>query len=87
MRKLIKKQPIESVQTTSSQDMFEVMEKAYKFSLIMAKSDIIPDHYRNKPENVFIAIQTAYRMDLDPMLVMQNTYVIKGKLEIGRAHV
>jgi len=80
MSELIKKQPMQSVQKTSSQDMFEVMEKAYKFSLIMAKSDIIPDHYRNKPENVFIAIQTAYRMDLDPMLVMQNTYVIKGKL-------
>jgi len=60
--------------------MFEVMEKAYKFSQIMAKSDIIPAHYRNKPENVFVAIQTAYRMDLDPMLVMQNTFVISGKL-------
>jgi hypothetical protein len=60
--------------------MFEVMEKAYRFSQIMAKSDIIPAHYRSKPENVFVAIQTAYRMNLDPMLVMQNTFVISGKL-------
>jgi hypothetical protein len=80
MSELIKKQPMQSVQATSSRDMFEVMEKAYKFSQIMAKSDIIPAHYRNKPENVFVAIQTAYRMDLDPMLVMQNTFVIAGKL-------
>ena len=80
MSELIKKQPMQSVRSTSSQDMFEVMEKAYKFSQIMAKSDIIPAHYRNKPENVFVAIQTAYRMDLDPMLVMQNTFVIAGKL-------
>ena len=64
----------------TSSNMFEVMEKAYKFSQIMAKSDIIPAHYRSKPENVFVAIQTAYRMNLDPMLVMQNTFVISGKL-------
>ena len=64
----------------SSLDMFEMMDKAYKFATIMAKSDIIPEHYRGKPENVFIAVQTAYRMNLDPMLVMQNTFTISGKL-------
>lgn len=66
--------------TTTSQDMFEIMDKAYKFANIMAKSDIIPVHYRGKPENTFIAVQTAYRMNIDPMLVMQNTFVVSGKL-------
>jgi len=80
MGELEKNQPMSLVRTTVSQDMFEVMEKAYKFSQIMAKSDIIPLHYRGKPENVFVAIQTAYRMNLDPMLVMQNTFVVSGKL-------
>jgi hypothetical protein len=64
----------------TSLSMFDMMEKAYKFAEIMAQSDIIPSHYRQKPANVFIAVQTAYRMDLDPMLVMQNTYVVSGKL-------
>lgn len=64
----------------TSMTMFDMMEKAYKFSEIMAQSDIIPAHYRGKAANVFIAVQTAYRMDLDPMLVMQNTYVVSGKL-------
>lgn len=66
--------------TTTSLDMFEMMDKAYRFAEIIAKSDIIPSHYRGKPANTFIAVQTAYRMNLDPMLVMQNTYVINGKL-------
>lgn len=66
--------------SNSSLDMFEMMDKAYKFAGIMAKSDIIPEHYRGKPENVFIAVQTAYRINLDPMLVMQNTFTISGKL-------
>ena len=69
-----------NITNNSSSDMFEVMEKAYKFAEIMAKSDIIPEHYRSKPANVFIAVQTAYRMKLDPMLVMQNTFVVSGKL-------
>lgn len=83
MSQLVKNQSTEALQSvtnSTSQDMFEIMEKAYKFSEIMAKSDIIPQHYRGKPANVFIAIQTAYRMNLDPMLVMQNTFTISGKL-------
>lgn len=72
-------------QTNTSMDMFEIMEKAYKFATILAKSDIIPAHYRGKPENVFIAVQSAYRMNLDPMLIMQNTYVVGGKLGMNTA--
>lgn len=64
----------------TSTNMFDVMDKAYKFACIMAKSDIVPSHYRGKPENTFIAVQTAYRMNLDPMQVMQNTFIVGGKL-------
>lgn len=64
----------------TSINMFDAMDKAYKFACIMAKSDIVPNHYRGKPENTFIAVQTAYRMNLDPMQVMQNTFVVSGKL-------
>jgi hypothetical protein len=64
----------------TSMNMFDAMDKAYKFACIMAKSDIVPSHYRGKPENTFIAVQTAYRMNLDPMQIMQNTYVVSGKL-------
>jgi hypothetical protein len=58
----------------------EMMEKALKFSEIMARADIIPAHYRGKTANVFIAVQSALRMNLDPMHVMQNTFVISGRL-------
>jgi hypothetical protein len=58
----------------------EMMEKALKFSEIIAQADIIPPHYRGKSANVFIAVQSALRMNLDPMHVMQNTFVISGKL-------
>lgn len=66
-------------------DMFSIMDKAYKFACIIAKSDIVPMHYKGKPENVFIAVQTAYRMNLDPMQVMQSTFVVSGKLGMTSA--
>ena len=59
--------------------MFEAMDKAYKFAELVAKSDIIPDIYKNKPANCFLAINTAFRMNLDPFLVMQNTDIIQGR--------
>ena len=68
------------VTVNTSMNMFDAMDKAYKFACIMAKSDIVPTHYRGKPENTFIAVQTAYRMNLDPMQIMQNTFVVSGKL-------
>lgn len=80
METFIMSNNISNHSSKTSLDMFDMMDKAYKFAEIMAKSDIIPQHYRNKPANVFIAVQTAYRMNLDPMLVMQNTYVVGGKL-------
>lgn len=73
------------VAQSASSDMFTVMEKAYKFAEIMSKSDIVPAHYRGKAENTFIAVQSAYRMNLDPMMVMQNTFVVSGKLGMSSA--
>jgi len=39
---------------TSVMNPLDIMEKSWKFAPIVAKSDIIPTHYRNKPENVFV---------------------------------
>lgn len=73
--------PINSIKTSNSAlDMLDMMERAYKFAEIMAASDIVPVHYRNKPANVFIVVQSACRMNIDPYLMMQNTYVNNGTL-------
>lgn len=73
--------------TSNKLDMFDALEKAYRVADLMSKSDIIPTHFRGKPANIFIVLNTAYRMNLDPMLVMQNTFVISGKLGMSAALV
>jgi len=59
--------------------------QAYKLAEMMSKSNIIPVAYQDKPSNIFIVMQTALRMDLDPLYVMQNSDVIGGKIRFSSA--
>lgn len=54
-------------------------ENALKMAQTLAKSDLIPVTYKNKPENCLIAMELSSRLRLSPFLVMQNMHVIQGK--------
>lgn len=59
----------------------EVMpvEKLMEMAQMLSQSTIVPDTYRNRPENCFIALDMASRMGLSVMVVMQSLFVIQGK--------
>ena len=44
-----------------------------------ANSNMVPDTYRGKPDNCFVALELASRMDVSPVLVMSNLYIVQGK--------
>ena len=44
-----------------------------------ADSDMVPQSYKGKPNNCFVALELASRMDVSPVLVMQNLYIVQGK--------
>ena len=44
-----------------------------------ANSGMVPDTYKGKPDNCFTALELASRMDVSPVLVMQNLYIVQGK--------
>lgn len=44
-----------------------------------ANSAIVPDTFRNHPDNCFVACELAARMNVSPTLVMQNIYIVHGK--------
>ena len=50
-----------------------------KVAEAFSKTSIIPAAYQNKPDDCMIAIDMANRMQVSPMFVMQNLYVVKGK--------
>lgn len=57
----------------------KLMNAAWRTATMISKSGLVPDNYRNSPENCLIAIDLANRQGLSPMMVMQNLYVVKGK--------
>lgn len=57
----------------------EAFEQTARVASMLAKSTIVPEIYRNKPEDCFIAVEMAARMNTSPIFIMQNLYVVKGK--------
>ena len=50
-----------------------------RVSAMLAKSSLVPQNYQNKPEDCLIAMDMASRIGTNPLMVMQNLYVVKGK--------
>lgn len=55
------------------------MNAAWRTATMLSKSDLLPDTYRGRPENVLIALDLALRMNVSPMLIAQQLYIVKGK--------
>lgn len=46
---------------------------------MLSKSQLVPQTYQNRPEDCLIAFDMASRIGVNPLMVMQNLYVVKGK--------
>lgn len=53
-------------------------DHAYMIAKVFADSDIVPKHFQGKAQNVFVALCMARNLKLDPMLAIQNIYIING---------
>ena len=51
----------------------------HQLSEVFAASHLVPTLYRANRANCMIAISMASRMQMDPLTVMQNLYIIQGK--------
>lgn len=57
-----------------------LMKNAYAAAKYLAASDIVPEQtYKGKPANCLIAVDMANRMNVSPLMVMQNLFIVKGK--------
>lgn len=57
----------------------KLMNMSFRTAKMLSSSALVPDAYRNSPENCLVAIDIANRIGLSPMMVMQNLYVVKGR--------
>lgn len=58
------------------------LTEAISFAERIAKSSLIPTHYRNKPEDCLVALQMGYELGLAPLQALQNIACINGKPSI-----
>lgn len=54
-------------------------EHIQRIAAVYCRSNMIPAHFRGKIEDVFVVCQMAFRMQVDPLMMLQNTYVVSGK--------
>lgn len=57
----------------------KLLNQIFKLSNIYSSSSMVPDSYRGKADNCFVALELASRMDVSPMLIFQNLYIVQGK--------
>lgn len=55
------------------------LDKLMEMAQMLSQSTIVPDAYRNRPENCFIALDMASRMGMSPIVIMQSLFVIQGR--------
>lgn len=71
-----KSAPISIQNVWSDRDSFNQM---LRVSQMLAQSSLVPQNYQGKPQDCFVALEMAARMNASPIFIMQNLYVVKGK--------
>lgn len=56
---------------------------AVKAANILSQSTLVPKEYQDNVPNCIIALNMANRMNADPLMVMQNLYVVYGRPSWG----
>ena len=58
------------------------LKEALEFAALIAKSDLAPRDYKDKPGNVLIAVQMGREVGLAPMQAIQSIAVINGRSSV-----
>ena len=70
------KQEISQLGTFANLENFK---EIYDIGKMFASSTLVPQAYQGKSMDCTIAVDMANRMDVSPMFVMQNLYIVRGK--------
>ena len=55
-----------------------LFNQTYKMANIICQSELVPQNYRGKPADVLIAIDIGNRIGISPIIVMQQSLIVKG---------
>lgn len=72
-------EPAEAPATRLTLETVEGCMALQKLGEMFAHSTVVPKDYRDNVSNCILALDIASRMQMSPMMVFQNMYVISGK--------
>lgn len=70
------KQEQTQVQVMNTMDEYK---NNWNMAVQLSKSDLVPDTFKNKPENVIIALGIAQQTNLPPYTIMNNLNIVRGR--------
>jgi hypothetical protein len=62
-------------------------QHALKVATKLASSELLPATFKNKPENVLIALDLANRSGVSPLMIMQNLNIIQGRPSFSSSYI
>src|SRR6056297_2490700 len=68
-----------NTKVTPGFDSLDNFNLALKTANLLSKSSLVPKEYQGSIPNCVIALNMAQRMKADPLMVMQNLYIVHGK--------
>lgn len=77
--KTLSRMPQSELAPTSVWENKGQFDQLLRAAQMLSQTSIIPQSYQGKPQDCFVAIEMATRMNISPMVVMQNMFVVKGK--------
>ena len=60
-------------------------EHTWRVATAFSKSQLVPTHFQNKPEDCMVALMMANQLNIDPYSALQNLQMIKGKVAFSSA--
>ena len=60
-------------------------EHTWRVATAFSKSQLVPPHFQNKPEDCMVALMMANQLNVDPYSALQNLQMIKGKVAFSSA--
>ncbi len=64
------------ISSFANKDSFEHVQRV---AIVFSKSELVPKKYQGNPANCVIALEMAGRMNVSPLMVMQNLDIILGR--------
>ena len=77
-----KETPIIKQQSNTTAPIINTMNNYkdnWNMAVQLSKSDLVPDTFKNKPENCVIALGIAQQTNLPPYTIMNNLNIVKGR--------